>query len=42
MTWEARNDAGAKVGSGIYFYRLTVRNLESNESFVQTHRLLLR
>lgn len=40
-TWDARNDAGAVVGSGIYFYRLTGRNLESNESFVQTHRLLL-
>ncbi|KAA0227168.1 T9SS C-terminal target domain-containing protein [candidate division KSB1 bacterium] len=41
VTWDARNDAGAAVGSGIYFYRLTGRNLESNESFVQTHRLLL-
>jgi hypothetical protein len=41
VTWDARNDAGAAVGSGIYFYRLAGRNLVSNESFVQTHRLLL-
>ncbi|MCG3157442.1 MAG: hypothetical protein DKINENOH_04076 [bacterium] len=41
VTWDARNDAGVVVGSGIYFYRLAGRNLESNESFAQTHRLLL-
>jgi flagellar hook assembly protein FlgD len=23
VTWDGRNDLGAQVGSGIYFYRLT-------------------
>jgi 3-phytase len=35
IQWDARNDAGAPVGSGIYFYQLRADNL------VQTRRMVL-
>ncbi|MEE9271100.1 MAG: FlgD immunoglobulin-like domain containing protein, partial [Candidatus Krumholzibacteria bacterium] len=33
--WDGRNDHGNPVGSGVYFYRLVMRN------FTQTRKLVL-
>jgi flagellar hook assembly protein FlgD len=35
IEWDGRNDAGQRVASGVYFYRLTTRG------FAQTRKMVL-
>jgi flagellar hook assembly protein FlgD len=32
--WDGRNDAGAPVGSGVYFYRMTAGNFSAVRKMV--------
>ncbi len=41
MTWDATNDNGMPVGSGVYFYRLSALRLDNQKRFEQTRRLVL-
>jgi len=41
VTWDATNDNGMPVGSGVYFYRLSALSLENQKRFEQTRRLVL-
>jgi len=41
ILWDGRNDLGASIASGVYFYRLTTHGLLSNKEFVQTRKMLL-
>ncbi|UCG52799.1 MAG: hypothetical protein JSW58_04395 [Candidatus Latescibacterota bacterium] len=34
VTWDARDDTGRSVASGVYFYRLTVRGAEQKGKMV--------
>ena len=41
MIWDGKDEQGNLLGSGIYFYRLCVNQLEEDNSFVQVKKMLL-
>jgi hypothetical protein len=41
ITWNAVNDGGEDLPSGIYFYRLEVKPFSGGEGFVQSKKMLL-
>jgi flagellar hook assembly protein FlgD len=34
VEWDGRNDAGEAVGSGVYFYRMTIPGFEVSKKMV--------
>ncbi len=41
ITWNGTNDNGVSVSSGVYLYRIRIKSLENNETFVKTSKLML-
>jgi hypothetical protein len=41
VSWNGRNDLGAQVASGLYFYRLEAQSQNGKATFTQTRRLML-
>ena len=39
--WDGRNSSGAKVSSGMYFYRMEAKLPNGSDAFVSTHKILL-
>jgi len=35
------NENGSPVASGIYLYRISIKSLEGNETFVKTAKLIM-
>ena len=41
VVWDGKNEIGNSVASGIYLYRISIKSLENNETFVKTAKLML-
>ncbi len=41
VPWDANNDSGARVASGVYFYRCTAVRADRGGQFVQTMKMIL-
>ena len=41
IVWEGTNENGNPVSSGIYLYRISIKSLENNETFVKTAKLIM-
>ncbi len=41
VTWNARNNTGSTLASGVYFYRLEATGLSSGKFYAQTEKMLL-
>jgi len=41
LVWDGRNESGNFVTSGVYFYKISVKSLENNETFVKTAKLMM-
>lgn len=41
VQWDGKNDAGANVATGVYFYRLEARAMSGNASFTQVKKMLM-
>ena len=41
IVWDGKNELGNSVASGIYLYRISIKSLENNETFVKTAKLML-
>ena len=41
IVWDGRSEIGTSVASGIYLYRISIKSLENNETFVKTAKLVL-
>ena len=39
--WDGTNKNGNSVSSGIYLYRIRIKSLENNETFVKTAKLMM-
>ena len=41
IVWDGRNEIGNSVASGIYLYRVSIKSLENNKTFVKTAKLMM-
>lgn len=41
LVWDGRNESGNPVTSGVYFYRISIKSLENNETFIKTAKMLM-
>lgn len=41
LVWDGKNQYGNSVTSGVYFYRVNIKSLENEKTFVKTAKLLL-
>ncbi len=41
LVWDGRNENGNFVSSGVYFYRISIKSLENNETFIKTAKLIM-
>jgi flagellar hook assembly protein FlgD len=41
ILWNGRNENGNPIASGIYLYRISIKSLENNETFVKSAKLLM-
>jgi len=41
LVWDGRNESGNPITSGVYFYRISIKSLENNETFVKTAKLMM-
>lgn len=41
FVWDGRNNRGITVTSGVYFYKISIKSLENNETFVKTAKLMM-
>ncbi len=41
LVWNGRNESGNPITSGVYFYRISIKSLENNETFVKTAKLMM-
>ncbi len=41
ILWDGRNENGNQVASGIYLYRINIKSLETNETFVKNAKLMM-
>lgn len=41
LVWDGRNENGNFVSSGVYFYRISIKSLENNETFIKTAKLMI-
>ena len=41
ILWDGKNENGNFVSSGIYLYRLNIKSLENNETYVKTAKLMM-
>jgi flagellar hook assembly protein FlgD len=40
-TWDGTNNAGSKVGTGVYFYRFEAKGLVTGETFTSLKKMML-
>jgi len=41
LVWDGRNENGNPVTSGVYFYKISIKSLENNETFAKTAKLVM-
>lgn len=41
LVWDGKNESGNPVTSGVYFYRISIKSLENNETFIKTAKMLM-
>jgi flagellar hook assembly protein FlgD len=41
IIWDGTNENGNSVSSGVYLYRISIKSLESNETFIKTAKLMM-
>ncbi len=41
FVWDGRNNSGITVTSGVYFYKISIKSLEDNATFVKTSKLIM-
>ena len=41
VNWNVRNSARAELTSGIYFYRLSAKNIATGQTFVENRKMVL-
>ena len=41
LVWDGRNEIGNTVTSGVYFYRISIKSLENDKTFVKTAKLMM-
>lgn len=41
VIWDGRNENGEEVSSGVYLYRISIKSLETNETFMKTAKLIM-
>jgi hypothetical protein len=41
IIWDGTNENGNAVSSGVYLYRISIKSLEGNETFVKTAKLMM-
>ena len=41
IIWDGTNENGSSVSSGVYLYRISIKSLENNETFVKTAKLMM-
>jgi flagellar hook assembly protein FlgD len=41
IIWNGTNENGSTVSSGIYLYRISIKSIENNQTFVKTAKLMM-